>query len=345
MITPTFTKIIDNIDNNISLDSLTGSLKTISNSAKEKFLSIFWNVKKRVSDTLSDILLEDYTLETNKKSNYSVVNNYKDKSTPSVNDDNFTIPINNTEKLLEKITGEYIYKNTKWNYFNLKIVDNIIQEIVSNEWNKVSYQQKLAIQRLLNNKKLDRFQLINTKSEKRKENIEDKEMAFQSIKSPNHKDNNPVEASISSSEKLSTEEISSEEIARKVKIHTETIINANKRNKVIIDVYTKLKQDEIWLFSNDSKKQVIIAKKVIRNLWEIIPKSSQTVTNIQVNTTLLNRVVNSISNYLEKTGLENKQSENSRESLLRMLRQSKYILQDVIVPKKVTWHTYQAVYA
>ncbi len=395
-----YSSVVNLVDKNNSLASLTDSLKSISNIAREKFLTIFWDVKKKVSD----ILLEEYTIEVPKKPNYNVVNIYKStvktvnndinysntaraKDIPVINDSSFFSTIRSKEKLSDKVNGEYTYTNTKWKSFNLKIVENNIQEIVSSDWKKVSHQQKSAIQRLINNKKLARFQSINAKSEKAKV------INFSSIKSHNTnvsqqeplkveptlkqevineplkveptlkqvpiKETLKVEPTVSQVKSKvndtisqaevvnnqSSDNLSQEEINRRVKMHTETLLNANKRNKVMIEVYDKLKADERGLFSTNTKKQVIIAKKVISSLSQIVPKTSEKVTNIQVNTSLLDRVVNSITAYLEKSGFETSQSEVSRESLLSMLRQSRYILQDVMVPRKTAGHIYESVNA
>lgn len=395
-----YSSVVNLVDKNNSLASLTDSIKSISSVAREKFLSVFWNVKKKVSDILS----EEYTLEVPKKPNYNIVNIYKStvkplnndsnysnttraKDTPVINDSNYFSTIRSKEKLSDKVNGEYNYTNTKWKSFSLKIVENNIQEINSTDWKKVSHQQKSAIQRLINNKKLARFQSINSKTEKAKV------IDFSSIKSHNahaiHQEplkvnstikqesiNEPlkVEPTLKQEVKKETfkveptlsqvkskvndtiaqagvvndqswEKLSQEEINRRVRMHTETLLNANKRNKVMIEVYDKLKADERVLFSTNTKKQVIIAKKVIASLSQIVPKTSEKVTNIQVNTSLLERVVNSITAYLEKTWFETSHSESSRESLLSMLRQSRYILQDVMVPRKTAGHIYEAVYA
>lgn len=344
--------LVANLANkNYSFDSLNDSLKSISISAKEKILWVFWFVKLSVSNILEDNNNENIT----NNDNYSKVSNYKVENKIVSNDSSYNISSNHNEVINEKITWVYKYTNTKWKSFGLKIVDSIIQNIISSDWKKVSHQQKSAVQRLLNKNKLTRFQLLQSKPVQEKRVVPDVKPVVQA--KPVQEKSSVIEIKPFLEKKSSVKpeihtqntvesKLTEQEVTQRVKVVVDRLVDADKRNKGLIDVYARLKTEERWLFANNSSQQLNVAKKVIKDLSQIIPKTNQKVTNIQVNTSLLDRVINGISIYLEKTWLENPEAEKSRDLLLNMLKQSKYILHRKLSPKKVnTWRVYEAIYA
>lgn len=311
------------------------SLKSISMSVKEKLFWVFLDVKS----SISNILGEDKQENVTNNENFSINN----KNKISSYDSSYNDSSNNSEVLNEKINWGYLYTNTKWKSFSLKIVDSMIQEIVSTDWNKVSHQQKSAVQRLLNKNKLTRFQLVQSKPVVQTRPVQEKSSVIE-IK-PFLDKKSSVKPEVHIQNKVEGK-ITEQEVTQRVKVVVDRLVDADKRNKGLIDVYAKLKTDERGLFANNSAQQLNVAKKVINDLSQIVPKTNQKVTNIQVNTNLLDRVINGLSIYLEKTWLENAEAEKSRDLLLNMLKQSKYILQGKMKPTSANvWKIYERVYA
>lgn len=330
-----YTSVTNFTNNKFSLDNIGSFFNSFSLLAKDKILSILWKVRNSVS-----IILEIDSNNYWPEFKYSIVDNYNQSVTKiAKNDYMYEKSSDNKEKLTETISGNYIYENKKWRKFYLKIKNSKIIELDAKDWKKVSIQQKSAIQRLLNQKSLSRFQELNVK------NVVTNEDLRTNLKVEKTNDSIITNNKFDFSNKINQETLSEAEINRRVKIKLDEILHANIRNKAIIDVYAKLKNQENILFMNNSAQNLSVAKKVVKELSQMVPKTNEKVVNIQVNKSLLDRVVNGIAWYLEKNGLENSEAESSRDSLLNMLRQAKYILQDSIAPRKEAGRTYEAIYA
>lgn len=353
--------IFSSVSNLADKDYSMETLKSISTSIKEKLLWIFWDVKSKVSSILGEYKEESIT----NNERYSVNNEIRNKV--SSNDNSYNVLSNKNDTLNKKITWVYKYTNSKWKVFGFSVVDNVIQNILSSDWKKVSPQQKWAIQRLLNKNQLSKFQLLERKKVQEKKVVSEDKTVVQ-IKTIQEKtpviEIEPIQKKSSVVEikpalqkesnvkpKISTQNtaesnLTEQEVNQRVKIVVDRIVDADKRNKSLVDVYTKLKKVERWLFANNFSQQLSVAKKVIEDLSQIIPKTNQKGTNIQVNTNLLNRVIKGMSIYLEKTWLENAEAEKNRDLLVNMLQQSKYILQGKLEPKSANvWKIYERVYA
>ncbi|MDD2871826.1 MAG: hypothetical protein PHS49_07600 [Candidatus Gracilibacteria bacterium] len=108
----------------------------------------------------------------------------------------------------------------------------------------------------------------------------------------------------------------------------------NDRNKNLEKSFDLLKDKQLGLFSNDPLVQSKSASIVVKVLSNIIPKTTTKQASVKVDGNLLEKVINSIHLYLEKTGTETNKSEVYRNYLMNMLVQSKYILKEKIKLKE-----------
>lgn len=200
------------------------------------------------------------------------------------------------------------YINKKWILFRFLCVKWKIAKIISNDENKVSYQQKSAIQRFINNKQISKFTKIE---------IWKKEKTI----SKNENRDNTIIKNIDNSIVINNNDIDQKEkeITNSLKIKREKELEF-LYNILVKDIYEMLKYDFNKKFNNNQKKSAL---NIIKELSKKIPKSS---SNIKRDNNLTAEIlINTIQDFLKYWKYDTKKSQEYLTTLQSAFYSSKRI--------------------